>query len=138
MGDPELKTRKEGDIVKIHRRGFYRIDRAYDPSSSGNEQAVGLIKIPDGSEREGTLFADLCKNEALSEEAELELFGEVVKNKRRQFGCVKSILSKNSATVLGFDLRERTCFFAENFNKKVTEMAVMALNRLREIEISII
>ena len=54
LGDPELKNRKEGDIIQLQRRGFFRVDQAYKPASShsGVEQPVVLFEIPDGHQKE--------------------------------------------------------------------------------------
>lgn len=50
LGDPELKKCKTGDIIQLQRRGFYRVDQAYEPATelSGIEQPVILFFIPDG------------------------------------------------------------------------------------------
>lgn len=50
LGDPELKKCKEGDIIQLQRRGFFRVDRAYAPPSehSGVASPVILFEIPDG------------------------------------------------------------------------------------------
>lgn len=50
LGDPELKKCKEGDIIQLQRRGFFRVDRAYAPASSysGVASPVVLFEIPDG------------------------------------------------------------------------------------------
>lgn len=50
LGDPELKKCKEGDIIELQRRGFFRVDRAYAPPSAhtGKATPVILFEIPDG------------------------------------------------------------------------------------------
>lgn len=54
LGDPELKKCKEGDIIQLQRRGFYRVDQAWAPASdfSGVERPVVLFFIPDGHTKE--------------------------------------------------------------------------------------
>ncbi|XP_044729967.1 bifunctional glutamate/proline--tRNA ligase isoform X2 [Chrysoperla carnea] len=54
LGDPELKSLKEGDIIQLQRRGFYRVDVPYAPVSpfSCKEQPIILFSIPDGSSKE--------------------------------------------------------------------------------------
>lgn len=56
LGDPELKNCKEGDIIQLQRRGFFRVDRAYAPASqfSGVASPVILFEIPDGHQKEKT------------------------------------------------------------------------------------
>uniref|UniRef100_A0A182M1F8 Bifunctional glutamate/proline--tRNA ligase n=1 Tax=Anopheles culicifacies TaxID=139723 RepID=A0A182M1F8_9DIPT len=50
LGDPELKKRKKGDIIQLQRRGFFKVDQAYQPASefSGVETPIVLFAIPDG------------------------------------------------------------------------------------------
>lgn len=52
LGDPELKNCKEGDIIQLQRRGFFRVDQAYAPPSAftGKATPVVLFEIPDGRE----------------------------------------------------------------------------------------
>lgn len=52
LGDPELKNCKEGDIIQLQRRGFFRVDQAYAPPSvyTGKATPVVLFEIPDGSQ----------------------------------------------------------------------------------------
>uniref|UniRef100_A0A904A5I6 Bifunctional glutamate/proline--tRNA ligase n=1 Tax=Anopheles quadriannulatus TaxID=34691 RepID=A0A904A5I6_ANOQN len=50
LGDPELKRLKKGDIIQLQRRGFFKVDQAYQPASefSGAETPIVLFAIPDG------------------------------------------------------------------------------------------
>ncbi|XP_055373827.1 bifunctional glutamate/proline--tRNA ligase [Condylostylus longicornis] len=54
IGDPELKKCKEGDIIQLQRRGFFRVDTPYAPKStqSGVETPIILFSIPDGHTRD--------------------------------------------------------------------------------------
>lgn len=54
LGDPELKNCKEGDIIQLTRRGFFRVDSAYAPASefSSVGSPVILFEIPDGSTKD--------------------------------------------------------------------------------------
>lgn len=54
LGDPELKKLKQGDIIQLQRRGFYRVDVPYQPVSlhTCKEQPVVLFYIPDGHTKE--------------------------------------------------------------------------------------
>lgn len=50
LGDPELKRLKKGDIIQLQRRGFFKVDQAYQLASefSGAETPIVLFAIPDG------------------------------------------------------------------------------------------
>uniref|UniRef100_A0A3F2YU35 Bifunctional glutamate/proline--tRNA ligase n=1 Tax=Anopheles christyi TaxID=43041 RepID=A0A3F2YU35_9DIPT len=50
LGDPELKKLKKGDIIQLQRRGFFKVDQAYQSASefSGAETPIVLFAIPDG------------------------------------------------------------------------------------------
>lgn len=54
LGDPELKNLKKGDIIQLQRRGFFKVDVAYEPLSlnSCKEKAIILFSIPDGHTKE--------------------------------------------------------------------------------------
>ncbi|XP_059610476.1 bifunctional glutamate/proline--tRNA ligase [Phlebotomus argentipes] len=54
LGDPELKKLKKGDIIQLQRRGFFRVDVAYQPKSeyTNVETPVILFAIPDGHTKE--------------------------------------------------------------------------------------
>ncbi|KAK3924680.1 Bifunctional glutamate/proline--tRNA ligase [Frankliniella fusca] len=54
LGDPELAALKVGDIIQLQRRGFFRVDQAYEPLSPhiGKETPIVLIAIPDGHQKE--------------------------------------------------------------------------------------
>uniref|UniRef100_A0A1L8DRV9 Bifunctional glutamate/proline--tRNA ligase n=1 Tax=Nyssomyia neivai TaxID=330878 RepID=A0A1L8DRV9_9DIPT len=54
LGDPELKKLKQGDIIQLQRRGYFRVDVAYQPKSeySNLETPIVLFAIPDGHQKE--------------------------------------------------------------------------------------
>jgi len=45
IGDVNLKTLKEGDVIQLERRGFYRVDQPYRGSC---DKPIVLYMIPDG------------------------------------------------------------------------------------------
>lgn len=57
LGDPELRKLKKGDIIQIQRKGFFKVDRAYEAPSpfTGRAQPVVLFYVPDGSSKEARL-----------------------------------------------------------------------------------
>ena len=59
--DPQLANCKEGDIIQLQRRGFFRVDRPYKPVDGGNDcqlypavfnSPAVLFAIPDGRTKE--------------------------------------------------------------------------------------
>ncbi|KAF7280930.1 hypothetical protein GWI33_005395 [Rhynchophorus ferrugineus] len=54
LGDPELKNLNKGDIIQIQRKGFFKVDVAYEPVSAHTcrEQSIILFYIPDGHTKE--------------------------------------------------------------------------------------
>ncbi|KAF5300527.1 hypothetical protein FQR65_LT09148 [Abscondita terminalis] len=50
LGDPELKKLKKGDIIQLQRRGFFKVETAYEPLNmrTCKERDVILFSIPDG------------------------------------------------------------------------------------------
>ncbi|KAF5270207.1 hypothetical protein FQA39_LY08421 [Lamprigera yunnana] len=50
LGDPELKKLKKGDIIQLQRRGFFKVEKAYEPFNLNicKEGAIILFGIPDG------------------------------------------------------------------------------------------
>lgn len=63
LGDPELKNCKEGDIIQLQRRGFFRVDRPYAPPSvfSGVASPVVLFEIPDGHQKAAATATPIAK-----------------------------------------------------------------------------
>lgn len=57
LGDPELRKLKKGDIIQLQRRGFFKVDVAYEPLNLNTcrEQPVILFSIPDGHINENPL-----------------------------------------------------------------------------------
>uniref|UniRef100_A0A7G3AAD1 Bifunctional glutamate/proline--tRNA ligase n=1 Tax=Lutzomyia longipalpis TaxID=7200 RepID=A0A7G3AAD1_LUTLO len=66
LGDPELKKLKQGDIIQLQRRGFFRVDVAYAPKSeyTNLETPVVLFAIPDGHQKEMPTAGPPKKQEA--------------------------------------------------------------------------
>ena len=52
--DPQLANCKEGDIIQLQRRGFFRVDRPYKPvdGATFNDSPAVLFAIPDGRTKE--------------------------------------------------------------------------------------
>merc|ERR1739838_1001472 len=52
--DPQLAQAKEGDIIQLQRRGFYRVDRPYQPidGATCQESPAILFYVPDGHTKE--------------------------------------------------------------------------------------
>ena len=46
VGDTNLRTASQGDIIQLERRGYYIIDVAFDPENPQNPMV--LFNIPDG------------------------------------------------------------------------------------------
>ncbi|XP_044747370.1 bifunctional glutamate/proline--tRNA ligase isoform X2 [Coccinella septempunctata] len=63
LGDPELKNLKEGDIIQIQRRGFFRVDVPFGERSpfTCKEQPVILFYIPDGSAKDNSASSVAAK-----------------------------------------------------------------------------
>lgn len=59
IGDPELKNLKKGDIIQIQRKGFFKVDVAYEPLSpfTCREQSIILFYIPDGHTKDSIFTA---------------------------------------------------------------------------------
>lgn len=57
LGDPELRKLKQGDIIQLQRKGFYKVDVAYQPVSlhTCKEQPIVLFYVPDGHTKETPL-----------------------------------------------------------------------------------
>ncbi|XP_053693447.1 bifunctional glutamate/proline--tRNA ligase [Sabethes cyaneus] len=57
LGDPELKTLNNGDIIQLQRRGFFKVDQAYKPASgfTSAETPIILLSIPDGHTKETSI-----------------------------------------------------------------------------------
>lgn len=54
LGDPELRKLKKGDIIQLQRRGFFKVDEAYEPINlnTTREKPIILFYIPDGHTKE--------------------------------------------------------------------------------------
>lgn len=46
--DPLVKTLREGDVVQFERKGFFRVDRAFDEDREQRGEKMVLVAIPDG------------------------------------------------------------------------------------------
>lgn len=69
LGDPELKKLKIGDIIQLQRRGFFRVDVAYQPHSlyTTKETPVVLFYVPDGHTKENPAVSAAVKQPANKE-----------------------------------------------------------------------
>lgn len=54
LGDPELSKLKKGDIIQLQRRGFFKVDEAYQGADMNTckEHPIILFYIPDGHTKE--------------------------------------------------------------------------------------
>jgi bifunctional glutamyl/prolyl-tRNA synthetase len=61
IGDPELRNLKKGDIIQLQRRGFFKVDVAYETMSlfTCKEQPIILFYIPDGHTKESPLAVNV-------------------------------------------------------------------------------
>ncbi|CAH1364621.1 unnamed protein product [Tenebrio molitor] len=61
IGDPELRNLKKGDIIQLQRRGFFKVDAAYETMSlyTCKEQPIILFYIPDGHTKESPLAVNV-------------------------------------------------------------------------------
>lgn len=57
MGDPEMKNLKQGDIIQLQRKGFFRVDAEYKDFNPRihKDRPVILFHIPDGHAKENPL-----------------------------------------------------------------------------------
>lgn len=53
LGDPELRKLKKGDIIQVQRKGFFKVERAYETATpyTFRVQPVVLFHVPDGSSK---------------------------------------------------------------------------------------
>nr|CAI5819600.1 unnamed protein product [Callosobruchus analis] len=76
LGDPELKKLKQGDIIQLQRRGFFRVDVTYKPPSPITFKArpVILFYIPDGHTKENPLsISNVAKMSETTKKTEVKL-----------------------------------------------------------------
>ena len=73
--DPQLANCKEGDIIQLQRRGFFRVDRPYKPvdGATFNDSPAVLFAIPDGRTKETHKSGSKHKETAAKEQAEKPL-----------------------------------------------------------------
>lgn len=57
LGDPELRKLKKGDIIQLQRRGFFKVDVAYEAANpfTCKEQPIILFAVPDGHANDNPL-----------------------------------------------------------------------------------
>ncbi|XP_050316358.1 bifunctional glutamate/proline--tRNA ligase [Anthonomus grandis grandis] len=69
LGDPELRKLKKGDIIQVQRKGFFKVDVAYEPPTpfTGRAKPVVLFYVPDGSTKDPAFGAS--QNAAPKEKA---------------------------------------------------------------------
>lgn len=69
IGDDELKNLKFGEIIQLQRKGFFRVDEAYQPVSlsSCQERPVVLFSIPDGHSKDMATASSVKKLSKMSD-----------------------------------------------------------------------
>ncbi|CAM9482206.1 unnamed protein product [Scytosiphon promiscuus] len=58
LGDPGLRSMREGDVVQLERRGFFRADKPY----RGEDKPLVLFMIPDGKTQAMSTLASTLKH----------------------------------------------------------------------------
>lgn len=58
LGDPGLRSMREGDVVQLERRGFFRADKPY----RGEDKPLVLFMIPDGRTQAMSTLASTLKH----------------------------------------------------------------------------
>jgi hypothetical protein len=46
VGDANMRSLKQGEVIQLERKGYFAVDRAFDPAAAG--QPIVLLNIPDG------------------------------------------------------------------------------------------
>lgn len=46
VGDANMRSLKQGEVIQLERKGYFAVDRAFDPAAA--DQPIVLINIPDG------------------------------------------------------------------------------------------
>ena len=58
-GDPMFKLLSQNDVIQLERRGFFRVDVAYNHFAADPKPPVRLIYIPDGKPQHKVPFSRL-------------------------------------------------------------------------------
>lgn len=58
LGDPGLRSMREGDVIQLERRGFFRADKPY----RGEGKPLVLFMIPDGKTQAMSTLASTLKH----------------------------------------------------------------------------
>lgn len=69
VGDTQLQTLAEGDIIQLQRKGYFRVDEAYKPVglSTCKEKPIILFSIPDGHQKESPTSSSVKKLAGMSD-----------------------------------------------------------------------
>lgn len=69
VGDTELQALAAGDIIQLQRKGFFRVDEAYQPIglSTCKEKPIILFSIPDGHSKESPTGSSVKKLAGMSD-----------------------------------------------------------------------
>lgn len=58
LGDPGLRNLREGDVIQLERRGFFRTDKPY----RGDGKPLVLFMIPDGKTQAMSTLSSTLKH----------------------------------------------------------------------------
>ena len=69
VGDTELQSLAEGDVIQLQRKGFFQVDETYKPIglSTCKEKPIVLFSVPDGHQKEMPTASSIKKLSGMSD-----------------------------------------------------------------------